>query len=163
MSDYDDPFVVVLDERTGDESRLDPSVFASLVDECQTRVIVVRPVDDIMEVALALPGDAAPRTPCSPSAWRSARPGEGLTKAVPRFRHRVRQPGRDLHPHRRAGGRSPDSAYSWDGLLPLDLVGTRPPGYFTTIEFDSPFDEMMQTYRAHLARLAKIPPVAGRA
>ena len=29
MSDYDDPFVVVLDERTADESRLDPGLFAS--------------------------------------------------------------------------------------------------------------------------------------
>ncbi len=33
MSDYDDPFVVVLDERTGRESRLDRDSFASMVDE----------------------------------------------------------------------------------------------------------------------------------
>ena len=38
-------------------------------------------------------------------------------------------------------------AYSWDGLLPLDLLRSRPEGWFTTIECDRPYDEMLATYR----------------
>ena len=85
------------------------------------------------------------------------RPGEGLTKQFLDFASACG--ARGITAIRVVGrGAFPQSAYSWDGLLPLDLVGRRPSGYFTTIEFDSPFEEMMQTYRAHLSRLAKIPP-----
>ena len=157
MSDYDDPFVVVLDERTGDESRLDPSVFASLIDECQTRVVIVRPVGDIMEVAWRYL-EMLPRRSLQSLGVAVGGPGEGLTKRFLDFAAAcgsrgvtsIRVVGRGALPH---------MVYSWDGFLPLDLVGRRPPGYFTTIEFDSPFEEMMQIYRAHLSRLARIPPV----
>ena len=51
-------------------------------------------------------------------------------------------------------GAFPQLAYSWDGLLPLDLVRRRPAGHFTTIEFDKPFDAMMETYRSFVAQMA---------
>jgi hypothetical protein len=152
MSDYDDPFVVVLDERTGKESRLDSSAFASLVDECQTRVIVVRPVEDLMEVPWRYLRMMPPHSLQSLSV-AVGRPGEGLTKQFLEFAGACGKQG--VTAIRTVGkGAYPQPAYSWDGLLPLDLVARRPPGYFTTIEFDSPFEEMMETYRAHLRRLA---------
>jgi hypothetical protein len=155
MSDYDDPFVVVLDERTGAESHLDPEGFASLVNECQTRVVIVRPVDDIMEVAWRYL-DMVPRRSLQSLGVAVGRPGEGLTKSLLDFAAACG--ARGVTAIRLAGrGSFPQLAYSWDGFLPLDLVGRRPPGYFTTIEFERPFEEMVQTYRSHLSRLAALP------
>jgi hypothetical protein len=157
ISDYDDPFVVVLDDRTGDESRLDPSVFASVVNECRSRVIVVRPVGDIMEVAWRYL-DMLPRHSLQSLSVAMGRPGEGLSRQFLDFATACASRG--VTALRVVGrGSFPQPAYSWDGLLPLDLVGERPPGYFSTIEFDSPFDEMIRTYRTHVAHLATIPPV----
>ena len=44
-------------------------------------------------------------------------------------------------------GAFPQLAYSWDGFLPLDLVRQRPSGHFTTIEFDTPFEQILETYQ----------------
>jgi hypothetical protein len=157
VSDYDDPFVVVLDERTSSEFRMDPSVFVSIVNECQTRVVMVRPVADIMEVPWRYLRMLPPHSLQSLSV-AVGRPGEGLTRQVLDFATACAIRG--VTAIRIAGrGAFPQLAYSWDGLLPLDLVGKRPAGYFSTIEFDSPFEDMIATYRGHLARLAKIPPV----
>lgn len=49
-------------------------------------------------------------------------------------------------------GAFPQLAYFWDGLIPLDLVRMRPEGYFTTIEFDIPFEQMLETYQLFLRR-----------
>ena len=155
VSDYDDPFVVVLDERMGKESRLDRSGFTSVVDECQTRVIVVRPIEDLMEVPRHYLGMMPPHSLQSVSV-AVGRPGEGLTRQFLEFAGACGKQG--VTAIRTVGkGAFPQPAYSWDGLLPLDLVGRRPAGYFTTIEFDSPFEEMMETYRAQLQRLAGWP------
>ncbi len=152
MSEYDDPFVVIFDGRTGDKSRQDPSAFAALVDECQTRVVVVRPVTDLMEVPwryLRL----LPRRSLQSLSVAVGRPGEGLSKPFLDFAAACGAQG--VTAIRLVGrGAFPRPAYSRDGSLPVDLVGRRPPGYFTTIEFDAPFEEMMQIYRAHLTRLA---------
>ena len=50
-------------------------------------------------------------------------------------------------------GAFPQLAYSWDGLIPLDLVAPRvgeaASGHFTTIEFDGPAQnaaQMLETY-----------------
>jgi hypothetical protein len=161
ISDYGDPFVVVLDERAGTDARPDPRVFTSFMEECQTRVVLVRPVDDIMEVPwhyLSL----LPRRSLGSIGLAAGLPGAGLTKPIREFATScarrgvtsVRMVGQAAFQH---------AAYSWDGLLPLDLVSVRPPGHFTTIEFDSPFEDMMATYRAHLARLAALPTGAPEA
>jgi hypothetical protein len=155
MSEYDDPFVVILDERNGGGARLDARGFAALVDECQTRVVVVRPVEDIMEVAWRYLDMVPPDSSRSLSV-AMGRPGEGLTKALLDFAAACGKKG--VTDIRLVGrGAFPPLAYSWDGFLPIDLVGTRPPGYFTTVAFDEPFEEMLRTYRAHLTRLAKLP------
>jgi len=39
----------------------------------------------------------------------------------------------------------PQLAYSWDGLLPLDVGHLRPEGHFTTIEFDDLQQELDET------------------
>jgi hypothetical protein len=156
MTDYDDPFVVVLDERSGDEAGMGPGAFAAMVNECQSRVVVVRTVEDVMDVPWRYL-DLLPRQSLQSLSVAMGRPGEGLTKEFLDFATACGSRG--VTAIRTVGrGAFPQLAYSWDGFLPLDLVGRRPPGYFTTIEFDSPFEEMMQTYRSHLARLAAIPP-----
>ncbi len=159
MSEYDDPFVVIFDGRTGSESRPDPSVFAALVDECQTRVVVVRPVADIMDVPWRylrlLPGRSLQSVSVAVGT-----PGEGLTRSFLDFATACGERG--VTAIRVVGrGAFPRPAYSWDGFLPLDLVGRRPPGYFTTIEFDAPFEEMMQTYHARLTQLAALSEAQG--
>ncbi len=77
--------------------------------------------------------------------------GEGLTD---RFLHFAAACGaRGVTAIRTVGrGAFPQLAYSWDGLMPLDLVRQRPAGWFTTIEFEQPYDEMLATYRLMLAR-----------
>jgi hypothetical protein len=39
----------------------------------------------------------------------------------------------------------PQLAYSWDGLLPLDVGRLRPAGHFTTVEFDDLHKELAAT------------------
>ncbi len=157
MSDYGDPFVVVFDDRAGRESRLDPNVFAAMVDECRSRVILVRTVDDIMEVPWRYLR-MLPRQSLQSVSVATGRPGQGPTKHFLDFATACGLRG--VTAISMVGkGMYPQSAYSWDGLLPLDLIGRRPPGYFTTIDFDSPFEDMMATYRSHLTRLATLQPV----
>jgi hypothetical protein len=43
-------------------------------------------------------------------------------------------------------GAFPQLSYSWDGFIPLDLVAERPAGYFSTIEFDNPYQELIESY-----------------
>lgn len=145
FSAYDDPFVVALDARPlpADRARA-ATQWVGQVNECQGRVIIVRPVNDLMEIPnryLALlpaanlqslsvgmgPGEAGPRS----AFWRfaSACGERGVTA--------IRTVGR---------GAFPQLAYSWDGLLPRDLVCTRPPGRFTTVEFDDPLTEIAATW-----------------
>ncbi len=157
LSEYDDPFVVVLDERTGKEARLDANVFASMAGECRTRVVIVRPVDDIMDVPWRyLP--MLPRQTLQSVSVAFGRPGRKVDRAFLDFATACGARGvTAIHPVGRAA--FPRLAHSWDGLLPLDVVGRRPPGRFCTFDFDSPFDAMIDSYRDHLALLAKLPPV----
>jgi Acyl-CoA reductase (LuxC) len=160
MSEYDDPFVVLFDERTDPGSRLNREAFASLIAECRTRVIVVRTVSDIMEVPWRYL-ELLPRRSLQSLSVAVGRPGEGLTRSFMDFATACAVRG--VTTIRTVGkGAFPQLAYSWDGFLPLDLVGDRPRGYFTTIEFDSPYEEMMQTYASHLERLSRIPARFGR-
>jgi hypothetical protein len=140
LSGYDDEFLLVYDERP-----LSAAAFFSQVNDCQGRVIVVRPVDDLMEIPqryLRL----LPSGNLQSLSVAVGSPEGGLGERFYRFAQAcgacgvtgIRTVGR---------GAFPGLAYSWDGLLPLDLVRGRPPGRFTTIEFDSPYDQIMHTYR----------------
>jgi len=146
VSAYEDPFVVVFDGRDLGVSRLDAEGFRSLVNDCQGRVIVVRPVRSLMEVPrryLSL----LPRQSLQSLSVALGRPGEGLS---PRFlEFAAACAARGVTAIRVVGrGAFPQLAYSWDGLLPLDLVCRRPKGFFTTIEFEQPFVAMGETYAA---------------
>jgi hypothetical protein len=79
------------------------------------------------------------------------RPGQGLTPDFLRFAEACG--ARGVTAIRTVGrGAFPQLAYSWDGLIPLDLVRPRPAGHFTTIEFDTPYDELVATYRLFVER-----------
>ncbi len=131
-----------------------------MLDGCRTRVVIVRPVDDVMEVPWRYL-DLLPRDSLQSLGVAFGRQGQGVTKEFLDFATACgRQGVTAIRPVGR--GAFPRLAYSWDGLLPLDLVGTRPSGHFCTIECDSPFDDMMAAYRDVLARLAKLPAAGGR-
>lgn len=140
LSGYDDDFLVLLDRRemTGEQ-------FKELVNTCQGRTVAIVPVSNVMEVAslylhhvgsehlqsmsVALgnldTGGIDPRLLAYAEALGSA----GVTS--------VRTVGR---------GGFPQLAYSWDGLLPLDMLVTRQPGHYTTLEFDEPWQQISETY-----------------
>jgi hypothetical protein len=40
----------------------------------------------------------------------------------------------------------PQLAYSWDGLIPLDLTVERQEGHFTGLEFSEPWAQIYETY-----------------
>jgi hypothetical protein len=145
FSNYDDPFAVILDRR-----QLDPRAFYSQVNDCQGRVIVVRPVSDLLEIPDRYLRFIPPANLQSLSVALGA-PGAALTGRYLRFAEACGARGVTAI---RTVGRAafPQLAYSWDGLLPLDLVRDRPPGYFTTIEFDRPYDQIIDTYRLLLSR-----------
>jgi hypothetical protein len=149
LSAYEDEFVVVLDERP-----LDERGFRAQVNDCEGRVAVVRPVADLMEV----PDRYLRMLPAANLQSLSVavgQVGEGLTD---RFLHFADACGvRGVTAIRTVGRAAfPQLAYSWDGLIPLDLVQTRPEGHFTTIEFDAPYDEIIDTYRLFLRQGAAL-------
>jgi Acyl-CoA reductase (LuxC) len=152
LSDYDDPFVVILDERAPDRPSLSPRMFGALVNDCQGRVVIVRPVEDLMEI----PRDylsLLPARSLQSLSVAAGRPGEGLSHRFLDFAAACGERG--VTAIRVVGrGAFPQLAYSWDGLLPLDLVRRRPAGHFTTVEFDRPFDAMMETYRSFVTQMA---------
>ncbi|MFC2037285.1 hypothetical protein ACFLYD_04835, partial [Chloroflexota bacterium] len=59
-------------------------------------------------------------------------------------------------------GAFPQLAYSWDGLIPLDLVRRRPEGRFATVEFERPYDEVLETYRVLLQQGAALGLARGQ-
>jgi hypothetical protein len=130
-SAYDDEFAVIVDSRQWDAETLWRTVNA-----CQGRVIVVRPVKDVMEVPGILRGLPAANLQSVSVAMDGERASDfaeavgacGVTAA-------------------RGLGRAafPQLAYSWDGLLPLDVGHLRPEGYFTTVEFDDLRQELDAT------------------
>lgn len=145
VSQYDDEFVVALDLRA-----LDAVGLRQVVNGCQGRVIIVRPVADLMEV----PGQILRQLPADNLQSLSVAvgwPGEGLTGRFLRFAEGCG--ARGVTAIRTVGrGAFPQLAYSWDGFIPLDLVRRRPKGHFTTIEFDTPYDETLATYRLLMQR-----------
>lgn len=149
LSSYDDPFVVVVDRRTPERTVQGAATFRATVNDCQGRVIIVRPVDDLMEAPeryLAL----LPPANLQSLSVAVGRAGEGLSQ---RFLELASACGRRGVTAIRTVGRGafPQLAYSWDGLIPLDLVRARPAGHFTTVEFDAPYEQMLATYRAFSA------------
>ncbi len=136
LTTYDDDCLVVVDRRTWQ-----PAQWRATVNRCTGRVVVVRPVDDLRGV---------------PSQYLQQLPAANLQSMsialeTARALQLAEAAGRCGVTALRSLGRAafPQLAYSWDGLLPLDLGNHRPPGHFTTVESEDPLAEMAPT----LARL----------
>lgn len=145
LSRYDDEFLVVFDRRHLENNR-----FYSLLNDCLGRVIFVRPVADLMEIPeryLRL----LPAANLQSLSVAVGAPEQGLPEHFLDFAAACGACG--VTAFRSAGrGAFPQLAYSWDGLIPLDLARSRPPGHFTTIEFNHPYEELLETYRMLMRR-----------
>lgn len=121
-SSYNDDFAVILDERPWNGE-----LFHRTVNACQGRVVVVRPVRDMLDVARMLRW-------LSPANLQSVSVASEPTHMRP-FADAVGAAG--VTALRKLGRAAfPQLAYSWDGLLPLDVAYLRPAGRFTAIEFE---------------------------
>ena len=145
-STYEDDFLVVVDRRPWSQS-----IFSATVNDCLERTIVVRPIDDLAAVYQQyLPW--IPRQ--NLQTMSVAIDGPGQSSWSDRFRLFVDQIGGLGVTAVRGVGRSPfpQMAYSWDGYLPIDLVRERPAGWFTTVEFENNYQEILETYRLFIAK-----------
>ncbi len=124
-SAYDDPFLVVVDRRA-----YGPLTLAEAINDAQGRTVIVRPVSTLA----AIPRDYLRRLPAANLQTLSV----ALDSRAAAFGPFADEVGRCGVTALRTVGRAafPGLAYSWDGLLPSDLVTARPAGWYTTIEFD---------------------------
>lgn len=140
LSSYDEDFLLLIDRRPWEAT-----TFRRLVNDCQGRTIVVRPVLSSMEIPRRYLRLIPPQNLQSLSvALSTLAPGQesaflefvaacgacGVTA--------IRSLGRGAFPH---------LAYSWDGWLPVDLLAKRREGHFTTIEFTHLEEQLSSTYR----------------
>jgi hypothetical protein len=139
ISRYDDKFVVAVDERSPTEY-----AFQNSVNDCQARVILVRPVNDLNDI----PRDylsLIPSANLQSMSVAAGQPNEDVDARLLSFADACCTRG--VTALRTVGrGAFPQLAYSWDGLIPQDLIRSRPAGRFATVEFDKPYDEIMETY-----------------
>jgi len=132
-SAYDDDFVVAVDRRPWDAGAMQRAV-----NLCVGRVVVVRPVRTVLEIPAAL-GDIPAANVQSLSVAVAAESLPALAEAAgARGVTAVRSLGRAAFP---------GLAYFWDGLLPADCAWLRPPGHFTTIDFDDPAEDLRAATR----------------
>lgn len=140
FSDYDDEFLVILDRRP-----LEAAAFRQQVNDCQGRVIVVRPIAHRMDIPRRYLR-MIPKENLQSLSVAMGEPGQALEEGFLQFAAECGACG--VTAIRTVGrGAFPQLAYSWDGLIPLDLIGERPPGYFCTLEFDQPYEQILTTYR----------------
>ena len=132
-STFDDDFAVVVDSRPWEAEAVQRTVNA-----CQGRVVVVRPVKGVMDVPGLMRWLPASNLQSVSVAIDKARVLEFAQAAGECGVTAVRSLGRAAFPQ---------LAYSWDGVLPLDVGQFRPEGHFTTIEFDDLEQEMDETAR----------------
>lgn len=149
FSDYEDEFLVALDER-----ELTPMAFFSQINECQGRIIIIRPVRELMEIPERY-FHMLPAQNLQSLSVALGTPGEEISAEFLKFSTACG--ARGLTAIRTVGrGAFPQLSYSWDGLIPLDLIARRPAGHFTSIEFDQPFDQILDTYHLMLKRGADL-------
>jgi hypothetical protein len=125
-----------------------------MINDCQGRVIIVKPIDylsQIPDVHLKM----IPSGNLQSLSVAVEKHKDGLSEEFLDFANRcakcsvtaIRSLGR---------GAFPQLSYSWDGYIPLDLICNRPEGYFSTIEFDEPFVQMIATYNMILEQKSLI-------
>jgi hypothetical protein len=149
-STYDDDFAVVVDRRPWDRNK-----FTRGVNACMGRAVVVRPVVSVMDVPRTLAWLPAANLQSASVAMTAAQTLEFAAAAGPCGVTAVRSLGRAAFPQ---------LAYSWDGLLPLDLGCLRPEGHFTTVECEDPMSEMahsLERWEAGAAFPLDVTPFPG--
>jgi hypothetical protein len=141
LSDYDDDFLVVLERRP-----LTATQFGELVNDCQGRTVAIIPVDDVMEIPERYLRYVH-RTHLQSMSVALGNPDEpGIDPRLLRYAEALGAVG--VTGIRTVGrGAFPQLAYSWDGLIPLDLTAKRQKGYFTALEFDEPWVQIHETHR----------------
>jgi hypothetical protein len=146
-STYEDDFLVVVDERPWSESR-----FQNVVNDCVERTIVVRPVEDLMQVPETYLGWLPPQNLQTMNVAIDGPIHSNWSEPFTRFVEGIGDRG--VTAIRTIGrGPFPQLAYSWDGFLPLDLAAQRPPGRFTTVEFENTFAQIVETYQLYTSRI----------
>ncbi len=133
-SAYDDPFLVVVDRRPYNMLAL-----GDALNDAQGRTVIVRPVPALAAIA----DDTLRRLPAANLQTLSV----AMDSRSPSFLSFADSLGRCGVTALRTVGRAafPGLAHSWDGLLPCDLVSTRPAGHYTTIEFDDALAQIQET------------------
>ena len=132
LTDYDDDCLVVLDERDWNAEQ-----WTTTVNRCTGRVVVVRPVEDLSDISARYLSQLPPANLQSLSVAVAADRLLGLAELAGACGvTAVRSLGRAAFPQ---------LAYSWDGLLPLDLGNDRCPGHFTTLETEDPLADLAPT------------------
>jgi hypothetical protein len=139
LSSYQDEFLIAVDRRP-----LNPTALRSLVNDCQGRVIFVRPVTDWMEIPNIL--QMLPASNLQSLSIASGTFGSEMDERFLQFAGACGKCG--VTAIRTVGrGAFPQLSYSWDGFIPLDLVCQRTAGHFTTLEFNRPYDQILETFR----------------
>lgn len=145
-STYEDDFLVVVDARPWSSA-----ISQDVVNDCVERTIIIRPVQMLMEV------------PQTYLRWLPAKNLQTMIVAIdgpahstwsPDFTRYVEMIGKRGVTGIRTIGRGafPQLAYSWDGYLPLDLSLERRPGYFTSVEFENTYQQILDTYQLYATR-----------
>jgi hypothetical protein len=138
-SQYDDLHLVIMDNRT-----LTTFELHRLINGCQGRIIIVRPVVDGLQVPRQYL-KSLPATNLQSMSIACGHKDEGLTERLLQFASECGKCG--VTSIRTVGrGAFPQLPYSWDGFIPLDLVGKRLPGHFSSIEFEKPMNQILETF-----------------
>ena len=146
-SSYEDDFLVIVDSR-----KWIAHTFQGVVNDCIERTIVIRPVENLMEVPRQYLGSLPEKNLQTMSVAIDAPGQETWSDEFYRFVDAVGKLG--VTGVRTVGrGAFPQMAYSWDGYLPLDLSLERPEGYFTTVEFEDTFGQILDTYQLYASRV----------
>jgi len=146
-STYNDEFLIVIDRRPWDVE-----IFRNIVNICLGRTIFIRPIKDLMELPNVYLG-MLPENNLQSLSMAVGWLGQTVNKRFMDFAAACGSRG--VTAIRTVGrGAFPQLAYSWDGYLPLDLVCSREKGYFTTIEFQKPIDEIYTTYHFWLEQIS---------
>jgi hypothetical protein len=149
LSGYEDDFVVVIDERP-----LSAAAFQAGVNDCMGRVVIVRPVTNLLDVPNSYLR-MLPRSNLQSMSVAVGKVGDTLSSHFLEFASACAQCG--ITGIRTVGRAAfPQLSHSWDGWIPLDLVRDRVDGYFSSIEFDRPMDEILHTYSMLMQRGATV-------
>jgi hypothetical protein len=145
-SNYDDDFLVIVDERPWDRRS-----FTSVVNDCIDRTIVVRPIDNIMEVPLQYLSWIPPKNLQTMTVAIDSQDYKTWSDLFTRFIEAIGERG--VTGVRTVGrGPFPQLGYSWDGYLPLDLSYKRAEGRFVTVEFENTYQQILKTYEIFMNR-----------